>query len=111
MRAVTAIESPPVARIAAATSSQGPAFRAEITTFPPASAIASAIARPIPRLEPVIIAAFPDRSNSVISLPRHRIAAFYHGRATVAGFDFRYEQRLSLEAARWIECALLVLCE
>jgi hypothetical protein len=54
-----------------ATSSHGAALRAEMTTRPPASANASAIARPIPRLEPVMIATFPDRSNSLMTpLPR-----------------------------------------
>src|SRR5207244_2249471 len=38
MRAVTAIASPPLARIAFTTSSHGPRLRAEITTRPPASA-------------------------------------------------------------------------
>src|SRR4051794_8425787 len=66
MRVVCAIASPPFARIAAATSSHGAGLRAEITTRPPASAIASAIARPMPRLEPVTIATFPDKSNKFI---------------------------------------------
>ena len=43
------------------------ALRAEITTLPPASANAPAIARPMPRLEPVMIATFPDRSNSFMT--------------------------------------------
>jgi hypothetical protein len=58
------LASPPFSRIAAATASQGPRFRADITTRPPASANASAIARPMPRLDPVTIATFPDKSNS-----------------------------------------------
>src|SRR6516162_2131211 len=67
IRAVTAIASPPLTRIAAATSSQGAELRAEMTTRPPASANASAIAWPIPRLDPVMIATFPDRSNNLIT--------------------------------------------
>src|ERR1700751_5465426 len=68
IRAVTAIASPPLARIAAAIYSQGPALRAEITTRPPASAKASAIARPMPRLEPVMMATLPDKSKSFMTL-------------------------------------------
>src|SRR5438874_2706934 len=67
IRAVTAIASPPVARIAAATSSHGSWLRAEMTTRAPASAKASAIARPMPREEPVTIATLPERSNRFIS--------------------------------------------
>src|SRR5271168_4075575 len=74
MRAVTAIASPPLATIAAAASSQGAALRAEITTRPPASANASAIARPMPRLEPVTIVTFPDRSNSFMRFLPPRIS-------------------------------------
>src|SRR3981081_851096 len=51
--------------IAAATSSQGPALRDEITTLAPWAAICSAIALPMPRDEPVITATLPVRSNSL----------------------------------------------
>jgi hypothetical protein len=78
IRAVTAIASPPLARIAAATSSQGAALRAEITTRPPASANASAIARPIPRLEPVMIATFPDKSKRFMTAHHARIRSGDH---------------------------------
>src|SRR3954469_19409066 len=66
MRAVIAIASPPLARMPAATSSQGPWLRAEIATLAPASAKASAIARPMPRDDPVTIATLPVRSKSFI---------------------------------------------
>ena len=66
MRAATAIASPPLARIAAATSSHGSWLRDEITTLAPASAKASAIALPMPREDPVTIATFPVRSNRFI---------------------------------------------
>src|SRR4051794_13216077 len=66
MRAVTAIASPPRAQIAAATSSHGSWLRDEITTLAPASAKASAIARPMPREDPVTIATLPVRSNRFI---------------------------------------------
>src|SRR5215469_5328813 len=69
MRAVTAIASPPAARIAPATSSQGARLRAEIVTLAPASARHSAIARPMPRLAPVTIATLPARSKSRIAAP------------------------------------------
>src|SRR5262245_61548581 len=64
MRAATAIADAPFCRIAAATSSQAARLRAEIATLAPASANASAIARPMPRLEPVTIATLPVRSKS-----------------------------------------------
>src|SRR5215472_10981379 len=63
MRAATAIAASPRCRIAAATSSQGARLRAEIATLAPASAKASAMARPMPRLEPVTIATFPVSSK------------------------------------------------
>jgi hypothetical protein len=44
-----------------------------MTTLPPASAIASAIARPMPRLDPVTIATFPDKSNSFIVPSRQQL--------------------------------------
>src|SRR5665213_2113032 len=64
MLAACAIALPPRALIPAAISSQAPAFRLEITTFAPASAIRSAIARPIPRVEPVMRATRPVMSNN-----------------------------------------------
>src|SRR3954452_8896211 len=66
MRAVIAIASPPFSRIAAAASSHGSWLRDEITTLAPASAKASAIARPMPRDDPVTIATFPVRSKRFI---------------------------------------------
>src|SRR6185503_5591123 len=61
-----AVPSPCFALMASATSWQASALRLEITTFAPWSAIASAIARPMPRDEPVITATFPLRSNRLI---------------------------------------------
>src|ERR1051326_1872193 len=63
---------PPALVIPAATSSQGPALRLEITTLAPASAICSAIARPMPREDPVTIAVLPVRSNSSMSASAER---------------------------------------
>src|SRR5260370_9336646 len=57
--------SPPALRIPAATSSQASALRLEITTFAPSFASSSAEERPMPRLEPVMTATFPVRSNGV----------------------------------------------
>src|SRR5687768_12442368 len=48
----------------AATSSQGPALRELITTLAPCSAMRSAMARPMPRDDPVITATLPVRSKS-----------------------------------------------
>src|ERR1700704_4432988 len=51
-----------------ATSSHGPWLRPEIVTLAPASAKLSAIARPMPRDDPVTTATLPLRSNSFIGL-------------------------------------------
>jgi hypothetical protein len=53
--------------IAAATSSQGPALREEITTLAPCSAMRSAMALPMPRELPVMIATLPVRSKRVMA--------------------------------------------
>src|SRR5271170_2189782 len=64
MLAGTAMAEPGCASlIAAATSSQGPGLREEITTLAPCSAIRSAIALPMPLVEPVMMATLPVRSN------------------------------------------------
>src|SRR5215208_5351319 len=80
MRAVTAIASPPLARMPAATSSHGPWLRAEIATLAPASANASAIARPMPRDDPVTIATLPERSNRFMAVPRRLVKIDPRGR-------------------------------
>src|SRR5258707_11867862 len=54
---------PPCWRMSCATASQASALRLDITTLAPSRAIASALARPMPRLEPVTIAALPSRVN------------------------------------------------
>src|SRR5579864_7400936 len=58
---------PHLSLITFATSSHAACLREEITTLAPCSAIRSAIARPIPRDEPVMTATFPDKSNKVMS--------------------------------------------
>src|SRR5215467_4468284 len=55
--------SPPCWRMSRATASQASALRLEITTLAPSCAKASALARPMPRLEPVTIATLPSRRN------------------------------------------------
>src|SRR5262249_56355012 len=55
--------SPPCWRMSRATASQASALRLDITTLAPRRAIASALARPMPRLEPVTIATLPSRAN------------------------------------------------
>src|SRR5260370_29841665 len=57
--------SPPDLRIDAATSRQASALRLEITTLAPSLASSSAEDRPMPRLEPVMTATLPVRSNGV----------------------------------------------
>src|SRR5712671_5110715 len=55
--------SPPCWRMSRATASQASALRLDITTLAPSRAIASALARPMPRLEPVTTATLPSRLN------------------------------------------------
>src|SRR5882757_3579858 len=57
--------SPPVLLMLLATSWQASALREEITTLAPSLASSSAEARSMPRLEPVMTATFPARSNGV----------------------------------------------
>src|SRR5712675_2144895 len=52
--------------MAFATSSHTACLREEITTLAPCSAIRSAMARPMPREDPVMTATFPDISNKVM---------------------------------------------
>src|SRR5687767_7387868 len=60
---------PCLAFIASTTCSHESRLRLDITTLAPASAYASAIARPIPRDDPVMIATFPLRSNKSSVFP------------------------------------------
>src|ERR1700722_6384308 len=62
--------------IAAATSSQGPGLRDEIATLAPCSAIRSAIALPIPLVEPVMMATLPVRSNRFMATFPKRLFDF-----------------------------------
>src|SRR6478672_5744298 len=57
--------SPPALRIPSATSWQASILREEITTLAPSLARSSAEERPMPRLEPVMTATLPVRSNGV----------------------------------------------
>src|SRR5713226_8662345 len=57
--------SPPALLIPSATSLQASALRLEITTLAPSLASSSAEVRPMPRLEPVMTATLPVRSNGV----------------------------------------------
>src|SRR3954452_15324673 len=57
--------SPPALLMPSATSWQASALRLEITTLAPSLARSSAEERPMPRLEPVITATLPVRSNGV----------------------------------------------
>src|SRR6266700_1524510 len=73
---------PALSLMAFATSSQVCFLREEITTFAPCSAIRSAMARPMPREEPVMTATFPDMSNKVMFLSQS-------DPALAAGFSFQ----------------------
>src|SRR5882757_1322298 len=57
--------SPPDLLMPSATSLQASALRLEITTLAPSFASSSAEERPMPRLEPVMTATWPVRSNGV----------------------------------------------
>src|SRR6187431_2667953 len=57
--------SPPAFLMPSATSAQASALRLEITTLAPSFANSSAEERPMPRLEPVMTATLPVRSNGV----------------------------------------------
>src|SRR5262247_1717849 len=57
---------PPLAAISCATASQASALRLEITTLAPSPAMLSAMARPMPRLDPVITATLSSRRNGVV---------------------------------------------
>src|SRR5690554_6729509 len=59
-----AMASKPWARISLATCLQASALRLEITARAPQRAISSAMARPMPLVEPVITATFPVISNN-----------------------------------------------
>src|SRR6516225_615844 len=65
-----ALPFPYLSLISLATCSQTSALREEITTLAPCSAILSAMARPIPRVEPVMTATFPFMSNKLMFLSR-----------------------------------------
>src|SRR5579875_1934324 len=60
--------SPPRSAIARATASHASGLRLETTTRAPCWARRSAIARPMPRLDPVTTATLPVRSNSVLRI-------------------------------------------
>ena len=64
----TAVPFPNLSLISFVTWSQTSCLREEITTLAPCSAIRSATARPIPRVEPVMTATFPDMSNKLMRL-------------------------------------------
>src|SRR5229473_1720828 len=72
--------SPPALLIPSATSLQASALRLEITTLAPSLASSSAEERPMPRLEPVMTATLPVRSNGVFftALLRFLIVRFFH---------------------------------
>src|SRR5215218_5040355 len=66
--------SPPALLMPSATSLQASALRLEITTLAPSFASSSAEERPMPRLEPVMMATWPVRSNGVFFIVSSLIA-------------------------------------
>src|SRR5882724_13582064 len=82
-----AVPLPNLSLISLATWSHTSCLREEITTLAPCSAIRSAMARPMPREEPVMTATFPDISNKVMRFSQH-----YPGDS--AGFHFKFELEL-----------------
>src|SRR6478609_8025324 len=99
--------APYVAQIVAATAVHASGLRDEITTFAPASAMRSAIALPMPRVEPVITAVLPasennDMAGSLVAIQALvRAASIYggsspripctSGRGTRSGVDARQD--------------------
>src|SRR5690349_9754014 len=86
----TCLPCPNLALMSAATCSHASAFRLEMMTCAPCSASRSAIAFPMPFVDPVIKAVLPDRSNKLIFPPDRvsgaclilsRRARSYKGRA------------------------------
>src|SRR5215213_7362260 len=77
--------SPPAFLMPEATSSQASALRLEIATLAPSLASSSADDRPMPRLEPVMTATRPLRSNGVDCMGHipllSLVALFRHGPA------------------------------
>ena len=67
MSAITAIASPPAALISSTTAFALSSFLPVTTTFAPSAANLFAVSRPIPEVEPVIIATFP--SSLPITIP------------------------------------------
>src|SRR5262245_55016007 len=65
-----ATASPPAALISAATASPGAASRSLTTTLAPSLASLSAMARPMPRPEPVMSATFPFSFDILFPLQR-----------------------------------------
>src|SRR5215475_3183567 len=55
--------SPPCWRMSRATASQASSLRLDMTTLAPSRTMASALARPMPRVDPVTIATLPSRLN------------------------------------------------
>src|SRR5215211_4187055 len=67
-----AAASPPCSAISRATASHASALRLEITTLAPSAAMLSAMARPMPRLDPVMTATLSVRWNGVVMCARSR---------------------------------------
>src|SRR5271165_4117847 len=87
-----AVPAPCAALIASAVARHAAILRLEITTLAPCSAIASAMARPMPREEPVMTATLPLKSNSDMIDPRAVDTALGGARLTRADPGLRRER-------------------
>src|SRR5215813_1128645 len=87
---LTATASPPAALISAATASPGAASRSLTTTRAPSLASFSAMARPMPRPDPVTSATFPFSLD--ISFPLQRDNSFA-GEFDLAALVFRGQRQ------------------
>src|SRR5580704_9539070 len=90
---------PALSLIALATASQICCLRDEITTLAPCSAIRSAMARPIPREEPVITATFPVISNKVMRFSQIKVCDFDFELSSVHHVGHQYFKQACLHAS------------
>src|ERR1700693_4416645 len=90
---------PALSWIALATASQTCCLRDEITTLAPCSAIRSAMARPMPREEPVMTATFPVMSNKVMRFSQIEVCDFDFELSSVHRVRQQYFKQAWLQAS------------
>src|SRR4051794_24498281 len=113
----TAVPLPNFSLISFVTWSQTSCLREEITTLAPCSAIRSAMARPMPRVEPVMTATFPVISNKVMSFSQMLIGFFRLELSSLCGFrqlaasgEFLLRRR-DLRAGRLVHRVVRSICD